>query len=345
MALKWSQLFSGTFLLILLLPLLSLGKEDKAKGEKHSSPFEFIEHLQGCHKGEEVKGLNELKKYLEKFGYLNYAHSKNQTHTKDDDFDDLLEAAMKTYQLNYHLKPTGTLDAQTVSKMMMSRCGCADIVNGTNYMGRSRKRHRSPPGSFRTVSHYAFFGGNPRWPASKYHLTYGFIPGTNPNAMSPVARAFDAWASATHFSFSRNVASADIKIGFHSRDHGDGNPFDGPSGILAHAWAPQDGRFHYDADERWSVGPAPVAGEFDLQTVALHEIGHLLGLGHSEVEGAIMWSAIAPGSTKGLHEDDIQGIRVLYNGIKLTIQAIVVYNYTYWQVYFILTELVSSVIT
>ncbi|KAK2980805.1 hypothetical protein RJ640_029882 [Escallonia rubra] len=133
--------------------------------------------------------------------------------------------------------------------------------------------------------------------------------------MSPVARAFDAWASATHFSFSRSqdVASADIKIGFHSRNHGDGNPFDGPSGILAHAWAPQDGRFHYDADESWSVGPAPVAGEFDLQTVALHEIGHLLGLEHSEVEGAIMSPAIASGSTKGLHEDDIQGIKVLYN--------------------------------
>jgi predicted Zn-dependent protease len=80
---------------------------------------------------------------------------------------------------------------------------------------------------------------------------------------------------------------------------------------FAHAFAPTNGRFHYDADERWSVGAVPNA--FDLETVALHEIGHLLGLGHSSVQGAIMFPSIAPGGTKGLHKDDIDGIKVLYN--------------------------------
>ncbi|KAB1219277.1 Metalloendoproteinase 1 [Morella rubra] len=129
----------------------------------------------------------------------------------------------------------------------------------------------------------------------------------------PTARAFRTWVANTHFKFSQaqTLANADLKIGFLRRDHGDGSPFDGAGGILAHAFAPTDGRFHYDADEQWSVGARP--GAFDLETVALHEIGHLLGLGHSSVEGAIMFSSISPGVTKGLHGDNIQGIRALYN--------------------------------
>lgn len=52
-----------------------------------------------------------------KFGYLNYDNSNNQTHANDDDFDELLESAIKNYQLNYHLKSTEVLDAGTVGKM------------------------------------------------------------------------------------------------------------------------------------------------------------------------------------------------------------------------------------
>ncbi|KAB1205330.1 Metalloendoproteinase 1 [Morella rubra] len=66
-----------------------------------------------------------------------------------------------------------------------------------------------------------------------------------------------------------------------------------------------------DADKQWSVGARP--GTIDLETVALHEIGHLLGLGHSSVEGAIMFPGISSEVTKGLHADDIRGIKTLYN--------------------------------
>ncbi|KAE9452860.1 hypothetical protein C3L33_15242, partial [Rhododendron williamsianum] len=120
-------------------------------------------------------------------------------------------------------------------------------------------------------------------------------------------------ASATQFTFSQSqdFGSANLKIGFHRRDHGDGHPFDGPLGILAHAWPPTDGRFHYNADETWSADPTP--GAFELETVALHEIGHLLGLGHSSVPDAIMYASIGQGVAKGLHGDDIQGIKALYN--------------------------------
>ncbi|KAL6143351.1 PREDICTED: metalloendoproteinase 1-like [Fragaria vesca subsp. vesca] len=307
MAFKSKYSLFAITLLFALLTLLSYATASHPHN-KSSSPFEFLDHLKGCHKGDKVKGINDLKKYLEKFGYLNY---KNHSHSDDDEFDDLLEEAVKTYQINYHLKSTGTLDGKTVAKMMMPRCGLPDIINGTSSMRSAKKRHHH--GSIHTTAHYAFPAGNPKWPSSKYHLTYGFLPGTPSEATGAVARAFATWAGNTHFTFSQaqNYENADLKIGFEKGDHGDGSAFDGPGGVLAHAFYPTDGRFHYDADENWSVGAKP--GAFDLETLALHEIGHLLGLDHSSVEGAIMSSGIPAGVTRGLHGDDVQGIKALYN--------------------------------
>lgn len=133
--------------------------------------------------------------------------------------------------------------------------------------------------------------------------------------MSPVARAFATWAANSHFTFSQALdnQTSDITIGFESGDHGDGYPFDGVGGVVAHAFSPSDGRFHLDADESWANGV--VSGSFDLETVALHEIGHLLGLQHSSIEGAIMWPQVPEGASKGLHADDIAGIKALYNNI------------------------------
>ncbi|GLT71392.1 hypothetical protein SLA2020_434160 [Shorea laevis] len=274
MALKAFSPFSLTplLLLLLLLPLLSHATNSPKSHDKKSSPFEFLKHLQGCHKGDNIKGIQDLKKYLEQFGYLSYGHSKNHTHANDDDFDELLESAIKTYQLNYHLNASGTLDDKTVSKMMMPRCGVADIINGTNWMRAGKNRHHNRSGSLHTVSHFSFFPRSPKWPPSKYHLTYGFL----------------CW----HPNWSHEPRCTSLPdMGLTHTLH-----------ILT---------FHYDADESWSVGAR--AGAFDLQTVALHEIGHLLGLGHSEVEGAIMYAGISAGVTKGLHADDIQGIKALYN--------------------------------
>ncbi|XP_051117810.1 metalloendoproteinase 5-MMP-like [Andrographis paniculata] len=301
------HLLSLIFILVLIIPISHSRKI--LPDTQTPSAFSFIKDLQGCHKGNNTKGLHNLKHYLHQFGYLNY---QNQTHLDDDDFDNALEYALKTYQKNYHVSPTGTLDAATVAKMTSPRCGVADIVDGVNTMATKKPHHHEPAKSIHTVANFAFLPNNPRWPASKTHLTYRFSPNTRADAIAPVNSAFRKWAAATHFTFSRvgNNAQSDLVVGFFSRNHGDGFPFEGPGGTLAHAFPPTNGRFHYDADENWVNGA--IQGGFDMETVALHEIGHLLGLGHSEVQAAIMFSGIAAGRTKGLHQDDIQGIRALY---------------------------------
>nr|XP_043637652.1 metalloendoproteinase 3-MMP-like [Erigeron canadensis] len=268
-----------------------------SRGKLHNDP---IKHFQGCHKGDKVQGLHEIKLYLAQFGYLNYQHSPN--HTNADEFDEELDAALKSYQNFYHLNATGVLDGTTISQMLIPRCGQPDKIT-----------HQHGTKTLHIVSHYSFFPNNPKWPTSKSHLTYAFDSNYPRRYVPPVVRAFNKWTTSTnYFTFSRvnNFESADLKIGFENPEHGDGSDFE-PS-ILAHAYAPTDGRFHYNANTSWSVGPGPVPNVNDLETVALHEIGHLLGLHHSEDENAVMWSIIPTGTVKSLNADDIQGIRVLY---------------------------------
>lgn len=100
-------------------------------------------------------------------------------------------------------------------------------------------------------------------------------------------------------------------IGYFSGDHGDGYPFDGPRNVLAHAFPPSDGRMHFDAEENWSFQPR-TTDFYHIETVALHEIGHLLGLGHTLVEEAVMYPSLRLHQFKELAEDDVDGINFLY---------------------------------
>ncbi|XP_057983531.1 metalloendoproteinase 3-MMP-like [Malania oleifera] len=309
----------GALLLLLALihPLPVQSRGLKATVSRQS--FAFLQHLQGCHKGQNVKGLHQLKRYLEHFGYLHY--KTNLTHAKDDDFDDYVESAVKTYQSHYHLNVTGNLDHETVKQMMLPRCGNPDIVDGSSSLAGGKRHHHHNHGGhsnhFHQVSHYSFFDGNPRWPSSKTHLTYTFrssAPVVQLQLLRSVSvRAFQRWTDVSRFTFEEvpQGAPADIEIGFHRRDHGDGHAFDGILGTLAHAFAPTVGMLHYDADENWSTNPTNQ--QVDLESVAVHEIGHILGLGHSLVTDAIMFAQFKYGATKReLHADDIQGIRALY---------------------------------
>lgn len=110
-----------------------------------------------------------------------------------------------------------------------------------------------------------------------------------------------------------------ILIKFGYGHHGDRQPFDGPAGILAHAFYPGNteimGDVHFDLDEPWTFDQDLWNGN-DLFLVAVHEIGHALGLTHSNVPNAIMngrYRSVAADDFE-FDRDDVMQIQELYGG-------------------------------
>ncbi|HYR22096.1 MAG TPA: matrixin family metalloprotease [Chthoniobacterales bacterium] len=60
----------------------------------------------------------------------------------------------------------------------------------------------------------------------------------------------------------------------------------------------------------WDSYRGPLRSAMDIQRVALHELGHVLGLGHSTLSTAIMYAYV--GNTDALTPDDIAGAQALY---------------------------------
>ncbi len=113
--------------------------------------------------------------------------------------------------------------------------------------------------------------------------------------------------------------SPDFPVAFERGDHGDGSAFDdaGSAGrnTLAHGFFPPPcggpfaGALHFDEFENWA--DAASGGSIRLLNVAIHEIGHLLGLSHSNTPDAIMF-AFYDDNADQLRQDDIDGIQELY---------------------------------
>ncbi|XP_053250779.1 matrix metalloproteinase-9 [Podarcis raffonei] len=174
-------------------------------------------------------------RYLQRFGYLqdpNSGSSGGQV---------TLDSALKKMQKRLGLPETGRLDAPTMEAIRAPRCGVPDL------------------GTFQT------FEGNLKWDHND--ITYR-VQNYSPDLDSSIiedafARAFKVWSDVTPLTFTRrDSGDVDILIMFGTEEHGDGYPFDGKDGLLAHAFPPGKDRYsgdaHFDDDEFWTLGTGVV---------------------------------------------------------------------------------------
>jgi hypothetical protein len=261
----------------------------------------------GLKKDDSNPEVGILQNYLKRFGYIlpdqeeqfgvRVDPRKAIAAPEKDVFDQNTEEALKRFQAFNKLPITGVLDKQTLNLMYTERCEDPDLV--------------APPREISSAELEEFVYSGKKW--DTLNLTYrieNFTPDLNQDIVRrAILDGLNQWSSVTPLRFSQVTSGGHIRISFASGDHGDGYPFDGPSGVLAHAFYPQDGRCHFDEAETWTDDNPPSG--IDLATVAVHELGHILGLNHSSETQAVMY-AYYGGRRRSLHSDDIAGIQSIY---------------------------------
>ena len=218
------------------------------------------------------------------------------------------------------------LDAKTTALMQKPRCGNPDLgtlssirqpINldkidlFTANRGRSIKS-KVPAAYVRQENKW--HKTNLKWFIEQYPKQQDQIT-SHDQVRRIMKQAFNDWGkySSLKFEMADKPNEADLKIQFHSKDHGDGYPFDGQGATLAHAFYPKQGDIHFDDDEKFTDSYKDTENQYTLRLVAAHEIGHALGLSHSFVEDSLMYPMYQQfDSNYEISDNDQRDIHALY---------------------------------
>ena len=280
---------------------------------------------------------NEAYEYLQNKGYFRHLVPRTGGNGNEIPTDPVaIQKAVKRFQRFYGIYPTGSIDIATIGQVRKPGCALSDFDDdddddddddGTGHQNISSPSFISGDQSLRQSSKSS--QRSQMW--ENHQFTY-FVTSYTPDIPnqaeieSTIQLAFQKWTDASNLVITKasNAQNADIKISFTST-----GPYVGqPCGSLAYAYTlkdkktqnPNAGKLVFDDAEQWSINSVPTGRQcqgtgtmIDLLEIAIHEIGHNLGLHHSMNRNAIMFGEYTA-SKHQLHQRDRDAIQQVHGG-------------------------------
>ncbi len=143
-----------------------------------------------------------------------------------------------------------------------------------------------------------------------YQIDFTTLPAglLGATAVNSITTALQKWSDVVPIDFVQVQSGADYRFRFDGLvDNGDGTTTDistiNPAGAAQPLAFTRNAQTTFNPLGSWTF-PDPINPNDDMQNVALHEIGHFLGLGHSTLRTAVMYPNQQ--GVSDLSEDDIE---------------------------------------